>query len=66
MKAKTYAGWREIGYQVKQGEKASGADRSGTPTYTRDQVREAKAFDHQAPGARRYNDDCFNYQDDGR
>jgi hypothetical protein len=64
MKAKSYNDWRAIGYQVKRGEKATGKDRAGAPTFTRDQVEETRAFDRQAPGQRGYNDDCFNYQDD--
>lgn len=60
MKSKTYAGWLEIGYQVIRGEKASGRDRSGAPTFTRDQVEETGRFDRQAPGQRAYNPDPFN------
>lgn len=56
MKSKTYEGWREIGYQVIRGEKASGRDRAGQPTFTRDQVEEASRFDGRAPG-RAYNPD---------
>lgn len=63
MKARTYKVWREIGFQVRRGEKATGKDRTGAPTFTRDQVEETRSFNQQAPGARRYEADCFDYQD---
>ena len=63
MKSKTYAGWREIGYQVIRGEKATGRDKSGAPTFTRDQVEEAERFDGRAPG-RVYNPDPNDENDD--
>lgn len=40
MKAKTYDEWKELGYQVRRGEKSSGRDRSGAATFTREQVEE--------------------------
>ena len=52
MKAKSYSDWRAIGYQVIRGEKASGRDRSGQPTFTRDQVEEANRFDRAPAGQR--------------
>ena len=66
MKALTYQGWRTAGYQVIRGEKATGTDKAGAPTFRRDQVEETRAFDRQASGTRRYEADCFNYQDDPR
>lgn len=38
MKSLTYRDWQAAGYQVKRGEKASGKDKQGRPTFTRDQV----------------------------
>ena len=64
MKSKTYAGWREIGYQVIRGEKASGRDKAGVPTFTRDQVEEVDRFDRPAPGQRQYNPDPTNENED--
>lgn len=50
MKAKTYDEWREIGYQVRKGEKATGRDpKTGKPTFTRDQVEESRRFDQPEP-----------------
>ena len=64
MKPKTYAGWREIGYQIIRGENASGRDKSGVPTFTRDQVEEAGRFDQGPAGARVYNPDPNDENDD--
>lgn len=47
MKALTYDEWRDLGYQVLKGEKASGRNASGKCTFTRDQVEEREDFDRQ-------------------
>lgn len=47
MKAKTYDEWKELGYQVKRGEKASGRLPTGKGTFTREQVEENDFFDRQ-------------------
>lgn len=41
MKALTYDTWKAAGYQVRKGEKASGRNAKGEPTFTRDQVEDA-------------------------
>ena len=64
MKAKSYSDWRAIGYQVIRGEKASGRDRSGQPTFTRDQVEEANRFDRAPAGQRAHNPDPNDGNDD--
>ena len=38
MKAMTYEDWNGAGFYVKRGEKASGRDKHGNPTFTREQV----------------------------
>ena len=40
MKAKTYEEWSELGYQVRKGEKATGRNKEGGATFTRDQTDE--------------------------
>ena len=41
MKARTFEGWKLLGYYVRKGEKASGRDKNNNPTFTRDQVEDA-------------------------
>lgn len=43
MKAKTYDEWRELGYYVQKGQKATGRNREGIPTFTREQVEDLNA-----------------------
>lgn len=38
MKSLTYEEWKEIGYQVLKGERATGKNKDGRPTFVRDQV----------------------------
>jgi hypothetical protein len=38
MKAMTYDDWHDAGFYVKPGEKATGRDKRGHATFTRDQV----------------------------
>jgi len=38
MKAMSYDDWKLAGFQVKWGEKATGWDKKGRPTFTREQV----------------------------
>lgn len=45
MKAKTYEQWKEIGYQVKRGERSTMRDAQGRPLFTREQVEESRDFD---------------------
>jgi hypothetical protein len=45
MKSKTYEEWREIGYQVMKGQKASGRNKDGKATFTREQVEERELID---------------------
>lgn len=45
MKSLTYEGWKEIGYHVIKGEKATGKTTNGVPTFTRDQVEDTAGFD---------------------
>jgi len=40
VKAKTYDEWRELGYQVRKGEKSTGRNKDNRATFTRDQVDE--------------------------
>lgn len=40
MKACTYDEWRELGYFVMKGEKATGRNAKGVATFTRDQVED--------------------------
>ena len=41
MKQKTYDEWRELGYQVRKGERATGTcPKTGKRTFTREQVDE--------------------------
>lgn len=40
MKDKTYDEWRQLGYQVRKGEKATGRNKKLEPTFTREQVDE--------------------------
>lgn len=44
MKAKTYDEWRELGYQVQEGEKATGRNAAGKATFTRNQVEEREIY----------------------
>ncbi len=48
MKAKTFEEWHELGYWVRTGEKASGRNAAGKPTFTRDQVDEDAQFDYKS------------------
>lgn len=41
MKKLTYAGWREIGYNVKAGEESIARNARGEPVFSRDQVHDA-------------------------
>lgn len=41
MKAQTYNDWRLLGYQVREGEEASGRNAKGEATFTRAQVDDA-------------------------
>ena len=45
MKAKTYDEWRDLGYQVQKGEKATGQNKDGKATFTRSQVEEREIYD---------------------
>lgn len=46
MKSKTYDEWRELGYQVRKGERATGSDpKTGKATFTRGQVDEREEYD---------------------
>lgn len=47
MKALTYDDWRDLGYQVRKGEKASSRNPQGKALFTRDQVEEREDFDRQ-------------------
>lgn len=49
MKKLTYAGWREIGYQVKAGEESTSRNAAGEPVFSRDQVDDAPVRDTPAP-----------------
>jgi hypothetical protein len=49
MKAKTYDEWKELGYQVIRGEKASSWNAQGKATFTRDQVEDADSLDYNKP-----------------
>lgn len=50
MKARTYDEWRDLGYQVQKGEKATGRNKLGVPTFTREQVDDAPDFFDEADG----------------
>jgi len=47
MKSRTFDEWKASGYRVLKGEKSTGRDKLGRPTFTRDQVDEDDAFDRQ-------------------
>ena len=47
MRALTYDEWRDLGYQVRKGEKSSGRNAQRQPTFTRHQVEEREDFDRQ-------------------
>ena len=47
MKAKTFDDWKAGGFRVRKGEKATGRDKQGVPTFTREQVDEDDFFDRQ-------------------
>jgi hypothetical protein len=47
MKALTYDEWKDLGYQVRRGEKANGRNLQGKATFNRDQVEEREDFDRQ-------------------
>ena len=42
MKAKTFDDWKLLGYCVSKGQKATGRDKNGKATFTRDQVEECE------------------------
>ena len=44
MKARTFEGWKLLGYYVRKGEKATGRDKNDKPTFTRDQVDDQEDF----------------------
>ena len=47
MKAKTFDEWKAGGFRVRKGEKATGRNKQGVPTVTREQVDEDDFFDRQ-------------------
>lgn len=47
MKALTYGDWRDLGYQVRMGEKASSRNPQGKALFTRNQVEAREDFDRQ-------------------
>lgn len=48
MKMRTYDEWRELGFQVRRGERASGYDaRRHLALFSRDQVEERDDFDRR-------------------
>ena len=47
MKFLTFDEWKALGYRVRRGEKASGRNKQGKATFTRDQVDEDESFDRQ-------------------
>jgi hypothetical protein len=44
MKARTFEGWKLLGYYVRKGEKATGRDKNDKPTFSRDQVDDQEDF----------------------
>ena len=50
MRAKTYDDWGLLGYHVRKGEKATGRDKAGKATFTRDQVVAPEEEERQPPG----------------
>ena len=42
MKAMTFEDWKLLGYYVKKGEKATGRNEKGKPTFTREQVEDSE------------------------
>jgi hypothetical protein len=46
VRAKSYEDWRELGYQVRKGERATGTcPKTGKRTFTRAQVDESEHYD---------------------
>ena len=45
MRAMTLESWNAAGFRVRRGEKSSGRDATGRPTFTRDQVDDAGDLD---------------------
>jgi len=47
VKAKTFDEWKSAGFRVRRGEKATGKNKQGVPTFTRDQVDDDDFFDRE-------------------
>lgn len=56
MKARTFEGWKLLGYYVRKGEKATGRDKNDKATFTRDQVEDQEDLNDLI---------CDPYQDGG-
>ena len=47
MKPKTFDEWKAAGFWIRKGEKSTGRNKEGKPTFTRDQVDADDRFDRQ-------------------